>query len=800
VYNATRIERSDDINPDLTSIGSWPVLFLSDPTSTANFKIRNLQQIQFASRVTAVLLAFFLPFGVWAVLNLPIGSAGVHEWLPEGRPERERYERFIQEFGNDQVVLMSWDGCRIDDPRLAIFQDRLKSHPSFGKFIATLESSDQLMAQLTDPPLKLSRERAMARLRGVMIGPDETAAVLARISPQGVAHQGDTIAMIHSAADATEGLNRTSLRLAGTVYEAFAVDEAAEASLKRLVVPSSILGMLAAWFCLRQFRRAVAVLLLAAIGQLLAVAMVYYTGNRFSAVLIVLPTLVFMLTLSGAVHLMNYHADSLRHGNGQYAGAKAMLLGWKPCTLSSITTMLGMGSLLTSQLAPVRQFGLFSAVGLGTATVVLLLGFPAIVDWFCATRRQSSSDDTTTLTPDNTKRNEDEERNSNFTIGYLAWLTRNATLISVVGISVLLITGVGLIYLKASTKFSDMFPIESKTNQDMAWIEQHVGPIATVEVLLKFPNDSSLTELDRAGWILKVSNKLLEQEVVGGVFSATSFLPTWSESSAMGATVKRAVMRKAIVNAIPSLQAKGLVAQSDDGETWRILAKVSATSDEDYGQLTRAVAAATESILRETTEETTIYAEYTGLSPVMHETQVALLTDLGYSFASAFLLITPVMMFIARSVRGGLLLMLPNVLPVTIAFGCMGWLGLDLDIAGILTASIALGIAVDDTLHFFCWYMDELRNGYSSRDAVARTFHSCAAAMIHTTLISCLSMVPFLFAEFIPTQQFAKLMIVMLSGAVLGDLVLLPAMLLSPLGKVIQASKQRMIEAIEVTV
>jgi len=463
-----------------------------------------------------------------------------------------------------------------------------------------------------------------------------------------------------------------------------------------------------------------------------------------------------------------------------------MLLGWKPCTLSSITTMLGMGSLLTSQLAPVRQFGIFSAVGLGIATVVLLLGFPAIADWFCA--------------PDHAKHEEDEERNSNFTIGYLAWLTRNATLISATSIGLLILTCVGLTYLKASTKFSDMFPMESKTNQDMAWMEQHIGPIATVEVLLKFPNDSSLTELDRAGWVSKVSNKLLEQEEVGGVFSATSFLPTWSESSAMGATVKRAVMRKAIVNAIPSLQAKGLIAQSDDGETWRIMAKVSATSDEDYGQLTRAVAAATESILQETPQETTIIAEYTGLSPVMHETQVALLTDLGYSFASAFLLITPVMMFIARSVRGGLLLMLPNVLPVTIAFGCMGWLGLDLDIAGILTASIALGIAVDDTLHFVCWYMDELRDGYSSREAVARTFHSCAAAMIHTTLISCLSMVPFLFAEFIPTQQFAKLMIVMLSGAILGDLVLLPAMLLSPLGKVIQASKPRMIEAVEVNV
>ncbi|MFY8200850.1 MAG: efflux RND transporter permease subunit, partial [Pirellula staleyi] len=596
------------------------------------------------------------------------------------------------------------------------------------------------MAQLTEPPLKLSRERAMARLRGVMIGSDQTAALLARVSPQGVAQQNDTIEMIQLAADGTEGLNRKKLRLAGTVYEAFAVDEAAEASLKRLVLPSGILGMLAAWYCLGQFRRAIVVLLLAAIGQLLAVAMVYYTGHRFSAVLIVLPTLVFMLTLSGAVHLMNYHADSLRRGNGPFPGAKAMLMGWKPCMLSSMTTMLGMGSLLTSQLAPVRQFGLFSAAGLGIATVVLLLGFPVIADWFCAPRRQPSSDDTTTLTPDKAKREETEEHNSDFTIGYLAWLTRNATLISTVGISVLIITGVGLTYLKASTKFSDMFPMESKTNQDMAWMEQHVGPIATVEVLLKFPNDSSLTELDRAGWVSKVSNKLLEQEEVGGVFSATSFLPTWSESSAMGATVKRAVMRKAIVNAIPSLQAKGLVAQSDDGETWRIMAKVSATSDEDYGQLTRVVAAATESILQKAPEEMTINVEYTGLSPVMHETQVALLTDLGYSFASAFLMITPVMMFIARSVRGGLLLMLPNVLPVTIAFGCMGWLRLDLDIAGILTASIALGIAVDDTSHFVCRYMDELREGYSRREAVARTFQSCAAAMIHTTLISCLSM------------------------------------------------------------
>ena len=707
----------------------------------------------------------------------------MHEWLPEGRPERARYEAFVKSFGNDQVVLISWDGCRLDDPRLLEYQMRLRSDERFSSHIAKLESTDQLIRQMTEHPLGLTGDVAEKRLHGVMIGTDGTAAILARVTALGVAKQNDTIEMIQKAADRTAGLVRQQLRLAGTVYEAFAVDAAAEASLKKLVLPSSVLGMLVAWFCLGRFRRAIVVLALGGVGQLLAVAMVYYTGNRFSAVLIVLPTLVFMLTLSGAVHLMNYHAECLRR-KCDHAGARAMLLGWKPCTLSSVTTMLGMGSLWTSQLAPVRQFGLFSAIGLGIATVVLLIGFPAFADWFCTPRKKHESSGASSKTTADIN-----GVTNGWTEGYLRFLNAGANWISATGILLLIITCYGLAYLKASTKFSDMFPAQSRTNLDMAWMEEHVGPIATVEVLLRFPNDSSLNGLERARWVSKVSTRLLEERTVGGVMSAVSMLPTWSDAASISATAKRSVLRKEIEKAIPSFQEQGLVSRSELGETWRILAKVSATSEEDYGQLTRSVSNATNEVLQDVPAEHLAAAEFTGLSPVMHETQLALLTDLGYSFISAFLMITPVMMFIVRSVRGGLLIMLPNILPVTIAFGCMGWMNFDLDIAGILTASIALGIAVDDTLHFVCWYMDELRSGYSRSEAVARTFHSCASAMIHTTLISCVSMMPFLFAEFIPTQQFAKLMIVMLTGAIVGDLVLLPALLLSPLGRIIKASR-----------
>jgi predicted RND superfamily exporter protein len=155
------------------------------------------------------------------------------------------------------------------------------------------------------------------------------------------------------------------------------------------------------------------------------------------------------------------------------------------------------------------------------------------------------------------------------------------------------------------------------------------------------------------------------------------------------------------------------------------------------------------------------------------------------------------MMWITRSWRGGLLAMIPNVLPVIVVFGTMGMLGLRLDIAGILTASVALGIAVDDTLHFICWYMSALGRTSSRQQAVVESFRACSASMIHTTLICCLSMMPFLFSGFLPTQQFAKLMIAILSGAIIGDLLILPALLLSPWGSVIKPAEVLMIEGAE---
>jgi predicted RND superfamily exporter protein len=761
-----------------------------------------LQKLNRWSGWAVLISACLLPLVIYVALQMRIGAADVHAWLPEGRPVRQRYEEFVRTFGSDQYLVASWEGCRLEDPRLSAFAEAVRKRdatPTDAKpepWIESLQTSEDLVRQLTDPPLELSREAALTRLKSSVIGSDGTAAAFICFAAGGKINHKMAIELVSDAADEVPGLGRGSLKMVGSIYEAYAVDVAAEASLKRLVLPSSLLGIGLAWLCLTSLRAVAPVLIIAGVGQMLTVAIVTAFGSEFSAVLIVLPTLVFMLTLSAAVHFMNYYSDVAR-GHRQLLGARAIFLGLKPSALATITTALGMAALATSQLSPVRNFGFYSATSLCAASLFLILTFPRLSDWFCRRRFVSAAAEELNE-PDQDSEKHVDGPVAPWATAYAGFMSRYAWQVSLAGLTLLLFSFYGLSFLKSSTRFNDMFPAGSPTVNDMAWIEKHLGPIASVEVLLKFPKSDEIDEYDEVVWVDRVVNQLRNEPEIGGILAGTTFLPKLPARNRLRDVARRGVLRSALPKVMPQLQKQGLLAETPEGRIWRVTAKVSAFSQLDYGQLTDLVRSSVEKLLEagstdkngndgKSTGQTKAnlfpQVEYTGFSPMMNDTQKALLTDLGSSFTTAFLLITPVMMLIARGIRTGLLIMFPNILPETVVFGCMAWLGYSLDIAGLLTASVAMGIAVNDTLHFVNWYSWRLSQGDTREQAVAHTFSNCARAMIHTMLISCCSMLPFMFAEFNPTRQFAMLMIAMMSTSILGDLVLLPALLLSPLGK-----------------
>jgi len=170
-------------------------------------------------------------------------------------------------------------------------------------------------------------------------------------------------------------------------------------------------------------------------------------------------------------------------------------------------------------------------------------------------------------------------------------------------------------------------------------------------------------------------------------------------------------------------------------------------------------------------------AKYTGMVPLVYKTQHELIAGLTSSLVMAFFLIAFVFVVILRSVPAALIAMLPNVFPVVVVFGFMSWAGILVDVGTMMTASVALGVAVDDTMHYLTWFSEGVAAGMKPKEAALNAYRRCAPAMTQSTLIAGLGLFCFAASTFVPTQRFGILMLAILSTALIGDLIFLPALL-----------------------
>jgi len=173
--------------------------------------------------------------------------------------------------------------------------------------------------------------------------------------------------------------------------------------------------------------------------------------------------------------------------------------------------------------------------------------------------------------------------------------------------------------------------------------------------------------------------------------------------------------------------------------------------------------------------------ELTGVHRLFGSSQSDLLRQLLRTFFLAFLIITPVVMLFLRSVRLGTIAIVGNLFPLVVFFGVLAWAGQRMDVATMMIAAVAFGIAVDDTVHFLTWLDRGFRQEHTVNRGVAFAYRNSAGAILQTTLIISLGMMAFLLSDFKPSVRFALFSAVVLVMAVIGDLLLLPALIVGPL-------------------
>lgn len=557
---------------------------------------------------------------------------------------------------------------------------------------------------------------------------------------------------------------------------------------RSVMLLSGLVGMIMAIVALRNVRLALLVLGVSYYGAFVATAMVPLSGTPMNMVLIVLPTFVMVVALSGAIHVANYisHA-TLENPDG--AVERATRMAALPCFNSVFTTVLGLLSLLTSSLRPVRDFGIYSSIGATLTLFMVLVVLPALLKLFP------------------TKGSKAPEADEQRWRGFSQLLVRFSRPVHLACWVVGICATAGLYYFQTETRVIRNFADDSRLIRDYRFIEENLAGISTVETIIKFDKSSqkSLRFLQRMEVVREVADSVRKHSHVSGAVCLSDFQPVRvppeetagtrekilynrrsSETEKRIKSAKTPEIRQflAVAKEAADLNRSGDNALNSEGdELWRITAQVPALADVNYAQLTRE--------LNQAVQEVTKYHAgvghvVTGTVPLFMRTQQALLDSLIQSFGLAFLTIAITMMFALKDVIAGALSMIPNVLPIAAVFGAVSWAGLRIDIGTMVTASVALGLAVDACLHLLTWFRTGIRNGLSRDEAIVECLVHCGPAMLQTTAGISLAMLVLYPCDLVMISRFGWLMAALIAAAYIGDVILLPVMLRGALGQRIE--------------
>jgi predicted RND superfamily exporter protein len=708
----------------------------------------------------------FLLYGVYGALQG--GHNDVRQWLPDGFQETREYDEFLRQFGSEEMAVASWPGCTLDDPRLQRFAAELRTSSEFKRVLTSTEA----VAELTREPMNVPRDEAEQRLRELLIGRDgRTAATIVWVNEAGAADRRAALDVVRDAAERA-GVPRDELYVAGPTADSVALQSESQKSRYLLAAISVVVAISLAWRSLKNIRLAVMVFSTALLCAGINVATVYASGETLNLLMGMMPTLTYLLGLSGSVHLVNYYREEVRERGVDGAPLRAVKAAWLPCFLSAATTAVGLGSLGTSDVIPVRMFGYYAAIGVLTTLPVLYLFLPSLLHLWPIVERSGADADR------ENRRSGAMARLVNWIIARRAWVVGGCTLVMLAG-------AVGVSQLNTSVKLLNLFSPRSQIIHDYAWLEKHLGPMVPIEIVLNFDASNKSTMFERLELVRQIEAKLNALDKVGGTMSAATFAPSLPTRGGASHTTRRALLARRLEQHRDYFLSTRYLTSSDAGERWRISARVEALNSLDYGHFVNALRAEVEPVLRAWpgNADGRVDAVYTGIVPLVYKAQRTLLDDLAMSFISAFFLIGLMMMGLLRSVRAGLVSMIPNVFPAIVLFGLMGLSGMLCDIGSMMTAGAAMGIAVDDTIHFLTWFRRSFKPGMARDVAIHRAHAHSATAMIQSTVICGMGILVFAFSAFVPTSRFAWLMAAMLGVGLIGDLILLPAILAGPLGR-----------------
>lgn len=743
--------------------------------------------------VALLLLASLASVAAIVLRGVRLDNA-VEVWFVEGDPELAAYRRFQREFVNDEVAIVAFSdpgGVLQHAPlaRIVRLGEQLGQIPGISRVLSLATTRDirlegdtlEVAPLLTVAPegeqaLAELRDRIAAEplVRDQLLDPSgHTTVLLLRMEPmQDIDRRRHEVLTRVEEVLGQELGPRSAWQTAGigVIYDALNQASSQDAGLFMGLALLLIFTLVAL-----VFRKPGPLLLAVAqvsVSSLLAVGLFVAAGRSFNMVTMLLPTLVLVYGILDAVHILAHLSQELARRGGvpptlaerRALVARGMAYIARPALLTSVTTAIGFGSLVVSQMSALRELGLFAGLGI-------------LIDWLVTMSLLGALLPYAPLLP----------RPASGPAGSADWLGRTVSWLSGLAVrrhravlvccGLLLLCGAaGIARIEADTFSIGFFPDSHPVRRDSDRIEASYGFYTPLEFTVSASGPDGVLQPDLLQGIARWQRAMERDPVVSRTLSLADLVAKLNmvlgdgrpESRKVPDDPDRIAQALAFYAADPENE-RALWVTADDRRT-RVTTSVKMMSAGGIDRtIQRLLALAGNELPPGTSVEPSGYLPlYVRMMDYVVQSQV---TSFALAFGVVFLLIG----FMFRSVRVVALSILPNLLPVFVTIGLMGWAGIRLDVATVTIAPIVIGVAVDNTIYFFHHYLARRGRGLAMEPLVQATIHGAGRAMLASSLILACGFAILTLATVRSVVFMGLLTSVSVAAALLGDLVVLPA-------------------------
>ncbi len=494
-----------------------------------------------------------------------------------------------------------------------------------------------------------------------------------------------------------------------------------------------------------------------------------WTGIPLSMLTMIVPIFLTAVGTAYCMYVLSEYGEVARRSDSPAEAAFQcfMRVGF-PTGLAVFTTMVGLGSLLVNRIEAIREFAVSTCFGMASLFVVLLTLLPVLLRLFPLVVHKEGLA---------------ESKRDFFQpvidgIANIAVKHQKGALAAILTVSVL--GGLGALRITVETNPVEYFKRSTAVSRQFHDIYTDMAGSSPLNVVLDSGEYGYFENPVHVAEIADLYDFLLSLRGVDKVISFVDYVKlinyvTNRYEPEYYSLPKEPFELRMVVN-----NYKGLLGQdvfegfmNNDMSKANILLRTHISSSSDF-------LATRDAILRHLQQKLPkpLIAQVTGFGIVISESSQLLTTGQVKSLSITLIAICATMFLLFLSWKVGLIALLPNCFPIIVSFGLMGWLGWKLSVATGLIASIAIGLAVDDTIHYLVRYNRELKKEPDRRRAMRATLQGVGRPIMTTTLTIGLGFSILIFSNFQPTSVFGILMVVTMASALVGDLILLPALML----------------------